>query len=112
MTIRVGESGKAFRYVTYVDMEDFTELKLEFTAPAGGTSFTRTNASSPPVYLGPKVVDEDLGVVNADNYMEYTFQASDFAVAGTWSVRGTYTNTAADPDDIFIGPEVEFEVLE
>lgn len=112
MTIRVGESGKAFRYATYVDMEDYTELKLVFTAPSGGTDFTRTNASSPPVYLGPKVVDEDLGVINADEYMEYTFQASDFDIAGTWSVQGTYTNTGADPDDIFIGPDVEFDVLE
>jgi hypothetical protein len=112
VTIRVGESGKPLRYATYVDMEDFTELKLEFTAPTGGTSFTRTNASSPPVGLGPKVVDDDLGVINANEYMEYTFQASDFAVAGTWSVRGTYTDTVADPDDIFIGPDVEFEVLE
>lgn len=112
MTIRAGESGKPFRYVTYVDMEDFTELKLVFTAPEGGTSFTRTNVSSPPVSLGPKVVDQDLGTINARNYMEYTFQASDFAVPGTWSVRGTYTNTVAAPDDIFIGPDVEFEVLE
>lgn len=112
MTIRAGESGKPFRYWTGVNMQSYTELKLVFTAPTGGTSFTRTNASSPSVGLGPKVTDPDIGVINANEYMEYTFQAADFAVAGTWSVRGTYTNTAADPDDIFIGPDKEFEVLE
>ena len=111
MTIRVGESGKPLRYACYLDLSSYTELKLVFTAPSGGTDFTRTNASSPPVELGAKVVDQDLGVLNANEYMEYTFQASDFDIAGTWSVQGTYTNTGADPDDVFIGPDVEFEVL-
>jgi hypothetical protein len=112
MTIRLGESGKPFRYATYVDMADYTELKLVFTAPTGGTNFTRLQSSSPPVYLGPRVVDDDVGKINENEYMEYTFQASDFDVAGTWSVQGTYTNTVSNPDDIFIGPDVEFEVLD
>jgi hypothetical protein len=112
MTVRVGESGKPFRYKTGVDMSAYVQLKLVFTAPTGGTSFTRLHSSNPPVYLGPRVNDDDLGRINANEYMEYTFQSSDFDIAGVWAVRGTYTNTAVEPDDIFIGPNVEFEVLD
>ncbi len=111
MTIRVGESGKPVRYHAEIKMTDFTELKLVFTAPAGGTTFTVTSASSPPVSLGAKVVDDDLGPLNADEYMEYTFDNTEFDVAGTWKVQGTYTDTVADPDDVFIGPNTEFTVL-
>ena len=111
MSIRVGESGKPIRYHTQIKMTSFTQLKLVFTAPAGGTTFTVTNASSPAVSLGPKVTDEEIGALNLDEYMEYTFQTSDFDAAGTWKVQGTYTNTNADPDDVFIGPNVEFTVL-
>ncbi len=111
MSIRVGESGKPIRYHTQVKMTVFTQLKLVFTAPAGGTTFTVTQGSSPAVSLGAKVVDEDLGVLNADEYLEYTFDNTDFDINGTWKVQGTYTNAGADPDDIFIGPNTEFEVL-
>lgn len=111
MTIRVGESGKPIRYNTGVKMTVFTELKLVFTAPAGGTTFTVTDASSPGVSLGAKVVDEDEGVLNADEYLEYTFDNTDFDVAGTWKIQGTYTNTGADPDDIFLGPNKDLVIL-
>ena len=110
MTIRAGESGKPFRYATSYDMSVYTELKLVFTAPTGGTDFTVTSASSPAVVLGGAITDPDLGALSANEYMEYTFDDK-FDIAGTWSVQGTYTNTGADPDDIFIGPDVTFTVL-
>lgn len=110
MTIRVGESGKPIRLWTKFDMSSYTSLTMVFTDPDGNT-FTRTDGSSPPVSLGSKIVDEDLGVINANEYMEYQCLASDFDQEGTWSVQGTYKNTGPNPDDIFISPDVEFEVL-
>lgn len=112
MTIRVGESGKPIRYWTKVNMAAYSLLTMTFTKP-DGTQLVRTSTGTPPVSLGAVTVnDQDLGRLNANEYMEYTCQASDFDTAGTWSVQGKYTNTAVEPDDIFIGPDVEFEVLE
>ena len=112
MTIRVGESGKPIRYWTKINMQDYTLLTLTFTKP-DGSQFVRTSGGTPAVSLGQTtVVDEDLGRINRYEYMEYTCQVSDFDVAGTWSVQGKYTNTAVEPDDIFIGPDTEFEVEE
>lgn len=112
MTIRVGESGKPIRYHTAINMSAYTLLTLTFTKP-DGTSFVRTSGGTPAVSLGTVAVnDHDLGRLNANEYMEYTCQATDFDQAGSWNVQGKYTNTAVEPDDIFIGPDTEFEVLE
>lgn len=112
MTIRVGESGKPIRYWCKIDMRSYTLLTLTFTKPDGST-FQRTSGGTPPVSLGQITVnDHDLGRINRYEYMEYTCQATDFDQPGTWTLQGKYTDTSVEPDDIFIGPATEFEVLE
>lgn len=106
MTIRVGESGKAFRYFTAYDMSAYTALTLKFVRP-DGTSFSRTN---PAVYLGGGVVDPQLGSLPAQQYLEYLIQPNDFTDVGEHTVTGQFENLVPDPDTILIGPTVTFTV--
>lgn len=107
MSLTVGEVGKIIRVAAGFDMSSFTELTLTFTKPDLTTSVkTQTGGE---VTLGAGVTDPDLGVLAANEYVEYEAealfldQAGDKTDTDPWKVYLTYTNTTPDPDDIFIG---------
>ena len=107
MSLVVGETGKVIRVAAGFDMSSFTELTLTFTKPDLTTSIkTQTGGE---VTLGAGVTDPDLGVLAANEYVEYEVEAGFLDQDGLktddnpWKVYLTYTNTTPTPDDIFIG---------
>ena len=107
MSLTVGETGKTIRVAAGFDMSSNTELTLTFTKPDLTTSVkTKTGGE---VTLGAGVTDDDLGVLAANEYVEYEVevgfldQPGDKTDDDPWKVYLTYTNTASTPDDIFIG---------
>jgi len=111
LTIKLGESGKDIRFSAGFDMSSNTELTLTFRAPPSGTDFTRIKSDGVTLGTGA-ITDPVLGELAANTYVDYTCSATDFDVAGTWSVCLTYTNDVTTPDEIFISSEVEFEIGE
>lgn len=111
MSIRRGESNKIIRVSSNgYDMSSYTELKLNFTAPGGGTDFEAATADG--VVLGTSnVVDADLGSLQANEYLEYPITATDFDVDGDWIVCLEYQDNTTSPTTIFLGEDKEFEVL-
>lgn len=111
MALRVGESGKPFRYWTKFDMSEFTELELKFTAPDGGQTTFNTGTTEAVALGTVDVYDPDIdAVLEANEYMVLEFPSSLFDEDGFWKVQGTYTNTGETPDDIIIGPNKKFKV--
>lgn len=114
MAIKVGDSNKPFRYATGgFDMSASTGLTLNFTKPNGAT-LQKTEASSNPVTAPatPLTNDPDIGTQAASTYMEFDVIASDFDVAGTWTVCGIYYNSGTSPATIYQGSDVTFTVGE
>lgn len=109
MTIKATEVGKAFRYSTGFDMSGSTGLTLNFTAPDGTTTLQKTEATVNTVTApaAALVNDPDLGNVSASTYMEFLTVATDFDVAGVWTVCGIYFD--ATPKE-FHGDEAAFTV--
>ena len=115
MSLTVGESGvtKIFRLAAGFDMSSNTELTITFYPPTAA-SFTKTTADG--VVLGAGVTDPDLGVLAANEYVDYPIEAGVLSESGTvsggnpWKASLTYTNTNVNPDDILIGLCVEFDV--
>lgn len=105
--MKVGETGKILRVAAGFDMSSNTELTLTFTLP-DATTTTKTTADG--VALGSGVTDTDLGVLNANEYVEYEIESGFLSLAGAWKVSLTYTNTTPTPDDVFIGSCAEFTV--
>lgn len=109
MGFKVGESGKTLRVKAGYDMSSNTELTLTFTKP-DATQVTKTKTGS-QVSLGTiAVTDDDLGVLSANEYVEYEIETGFLDQVGTWSVYLTFTDTAPDPDDVFIGDTATFAV--
>lgn len=110
MALTVGESGanKIIRVAAGYDMSSETELTLDFTLPDDTTS-QKTTADG--VVLGAGVTDPDLGVLAANEYVDYPVEVGFLSQAGEWDVKLTYTNTVSNPDDTFIGTCVSFTVL-
>jgi len=107
MSLKLGEVGKVLRVAAGFDMSSNTELTLNFTLP-DGTTTSKTTADG--VALGSGVTDPDLGVLAANEYVEYDIEAGFLSKAGSWSVSLTYTNTTPTPDDIYIGDCATFTV--
>jgi len=110
MALKVGESGanKILRVASGFDMTSNTELTLDFVLPDDTTAQKLT---ADGVVLGAGVTDPDLGVLAANEYVDYPIEAGFLTQSGGWEVKLTYTNTASTPDDIFIGTCVAFTVL-
>jgi len=106
MTLRVGESGKNILVVAGYDMSSYTELTLTFTKP-DGTSVSKATADGVAIGAGETI---DGVSYTANEYVYYPVEAAFLDTAGTWCVYITYTNTAATPDDVFIGEPVSFTV--
>jgi hypothetical protein len=91
MTVRVGEIGAEINVGTTLDLSANTELRLKFTSPDGSIEFERTN----PDVTAPGVDSPSLpnvGILPANTYMAYATDASDFAVAGDWTVCAVYAD--------------------
>lgn len=112
MAIRIGESNKLVRVSSSgYDMSSYTDIKINFTAPGGGTDFTVATADG--VVLGTSnVVDDDLGSLQANEYAEYPVTATSFDVSGDWVACLEYQDNTTSPTTIFIGTDAEFEVLD
>ena len=112
MTIFTGESGRLFRVASEFDMSAYTELSIMFYKP-DGTYVTKTTANG--IVLGTvDVVDEDLGELPANHYVEYSIEvglitATDY---GDWATQLLYTNTSAAVPDNLYGELVKFTVKE
>ena len=98
-SIKVTEKGQPFRIAADFDMSGSTALSILFTAPPGGTSFTKTQATTPAVTAPAVALTNDPGFnpvrsVAASEYFEYTTDGTEFDVAGTWTACGTYTDAS------------------
>lgn len=107
MSLKINETGKILRVAASFDMSSNTELTLDFTLPDGTTA---QKTSSDGVVIGSGVTDPDLGVLNANEYVEYPIETGFLSQTGTWQVSLTYTNTGSTPDDVYIGNCATFEV--
>lgn len=115
MSLKVGESGanKIFRVAAGFNMASFTELTITFYKPTGAI-VSKTTADG--VVLGAGVTDPDLGVLTANEYVDYPIEPLLLTESGTvaggdpWKAILTYTNTVSTPDDIFIGDCAVFDV--
>jgi len=87
--IKAGEIGKQFVYATGYDLSAKTSLEIHITKP-DGTMVTVVNArlsiSATPIN------DADLGTIAGNTYMLFLTQATDFPVAGTYTVCGVYND--------------------
>lgn len=105
--LKVGESGKIFRVASGFDMSSNTELTLTFYKP---TEDAVTKVKADGVTLGTGVTDPDLGILAADEYVDYDIEPLLLTEAGTWQVTLTYDDTVPAPDDHFIGNCASFTV--
>ena len=105
MSIRVGEVGKLFDLGTAFDMSSNTELTINFTKPDGTTKLTLTKTGG-RVSI---VASLSAGGFPSNTYMQISTIASDFDVAGVWTVCGIYQD--ATPK-IFHSADATFTVLE
>ena len=106
MSIRAREIGKVFRVKTSFDLSAATTLEVHFTGPNAEITDKATPDVTAP---GVDVTDPDLGLLEANTYMEFKTIATDFPVKGTWTGCSRYIDPT--PKD-FAGPDTEFEVLE
>jgi len=103
------ETGRTLRVNAGFDMSSNTELSLIFVDPNGATT-TKTSADG--VVIGAGVTDPDLGVLAANEYVEYPIESGLLSVAGRWCVQVLYTNTGVSPDDNLYGKIARFTVKE
>ena len=107
MSLKVGEVGKIIRVAAGFDMSSNTEITLTFTKPDLTAHIKSLTAGE--LTLGSGVTDPDLGVLAANEYVEYDVEVGFLDQPGEktddapWKVYLTYTNTTPTPDDIFIG---------
>ena len=99
MTIKVGEKGQPFRIATGFDMSGNTVLSIVFTAPTGGTNFTRTDSTTPAVTAPATPLTNDPGFtppqsVAASTYFEYITDGTEFDKDGEWSACAVYTDAS------------------
>lgn len=109
MALKLGEAGKIIRVAASFDMSSNTELTLTFTLP-DATIITKNKTGSEVVLGVVPVTDTDLGNLLANEYVEYDIESGFLSQTGTWKVYLTYTDTAVDPDDSFIGDCATFTV--
>lgn len=97
MSIKTTEVGKIFVYGTGFDLSGSTDLDLIFTDPNGlQSTISNPRVTAPPTPITTSITDCDgnLSQVTfaASTYMQFTTLATDFTVAGDWTVYGKYTD--------------------
>lgn len=107
MSLIVGDTNKTLRVNAGFNMSSWTELSLVFTLP-DGTNATKVTADG--VVIGAGVTDDDLGVLAANEYVEYPTEAGFISQAGEWKVYLIFTDTGTAPDTIYNSPCVTFTV--
>jgi len=107
--LRIGEVGKVLRVSSGgFDMSAFTELEIVFKLP-DETEVIKATADG--VVIGSGVTDPDLGVLLANEYVEYPTEAGFLSQAGTdWQAYLRYTNATPTPNHIYNGDCVTFPV--
>lgn len=107
--MRVGESGKTIRLKLGYDANANTELTITFTLPDNST-VTKTKTGGEVTLGTVTVTDDDLGVLAANEYVEYETEVGFLSQSGTWCAYVTYDNTNATPADKFISDPDTFTV--
>ena len=107
MSLIVGDTNKTLRVNAGFNMSSWTELSLVFTLPDNTTA---TKVTADGVVIGAGVTDDDLGVLAANEYVEYPTEAGFISQAGTWKVYLIFTDTGTNPDTIYNSPCVTFTV--
>lgn len=91
--MNVNEWGVHLWFSVGFDLSGNTSLSLIFTKPDG----TEQTVTSPDVMVGATDVNTTFGLFPAHKYFDYVFTATGPGVVvdqvGTWSVRGTYTDS-------------------
>lgn len=104
----VGDTGKVLRLNLGFNASSYTELSIVITK-ADGSSVTKTTANG--VVLGVvDVTDDDLGALNANEYIEYPIESGVISVAGIYKVYAIYTNSTPEPDHVYYGQTATFNV--
>lgn len=109
MSIAVGESGKRVILATGVNLSSATSMTIKIVPPSGSNVVIATGRITAPSSI---FTDPVLGSLAADTYMQFDNLPADFLVSGAHVMCGTYTNTATDPDDIFITLSATITILE
>lgn len=96
MSLREGQSNGRFRGNANFDMSNFTELTLVFTRTDGSVLNVKT---ADGVQLNGAVADPKLGNLEANEYFEYFFAASEIPEGskGDWPVCGIYEDSTTTP---------------
>lgn len=111
MALKATESGKPFRYDTGTNLSNNTALTLKFTNPDSIEIIVSNPRVTAPASAVTVEVDGASITFNANEYMEFFTNTTDFVKKGNWSVCGIYTNTSASPNpEIWHGDEVSFTI--
>jgi hypothetical protein len=88
MSIKAAEVGKVIRYFTNYDMSAKTSLEIHIIGPEGTVTVdnSRISLSATPIN------DPDIGVMDANTYMIFSTEATDFPVAGEYTICGVYND--------------------
>ena len=112
MGLKVGESGKLFGYNTNFDLSSNTVLGLFLTNQLGvQKTILASRITAPAVNATFNESGTDV-VYNANEYMQFTIESTDFDSSGNWQVCGVYTNTVTTPDQVYHGDSKSFTVDE
>ena len=110
MAIYTGEMGRRIYVITSFDMSSNTSLEIVFKAPSGTIS-TKTATIGGALSNITLLDGTSVTSVAANESMYWDVDDSAFfAEAGTWQMQGKYTNTGANPDDVFYGAAISFTV--
>ncbi len=90
--ISVNETEFGIPYVFSIgrNMQNFTEISIEFTKPDG----TILLVSDPDVTVPAVSIFTVLGLFAANTYAQYAFQEGDLDQYGTWTARLIYTDAS------------------
>jgi hypothetical protein len=100
-SIKVLEKGQPCKIAADFDMSGSTGLQIAWTAPAGGTDFTVTQATTPAVTAPAVALTNDPGFtpprsVAASEYFQYITDGTEFDIDGDWTACGKYTDGALE----------------
>lgn len=90
MSITTTGFGKTLRVPTTFDLNaaPFTTITIKFTSPSGNNDFERSN----PFVTAPAMDSPvtELGILQANTYMQYITQEFDFPEEGGWGLCAIY----------------------
>lgn len=108
MAIKTGENGRIVRVSSLFDMSSNTELTLVFRKP-DGVKVTKTKTGGEVTLGTVQVVDDTLGTLTANQYVEYILEVGLIDMVGEWAIELIYDNSGAN--EKFYGETVTFDVI-